>query len=218
MNACFYHPEDVREHMLALAPQQPEALMMGPAGRCIPGALKSADAQGRVVFAPKGRLMAPPPGLTVRLDVQRSLATWAFYTDTFGSDEHGHWVLERPRILRRQAERRIHARIALSEEDGLRLNVPGSTRCPVVDLSKGGLAFRCDLLSPWARMRVPFMAHLDVPDMGEVPVRVEIRHLRLDPAGNQTRLAGARIWCLDGKGEGWWEHLMAELSAASGQD
>ena len=217
MNGCYYRPEDVREHLLGLAPQRPEAMMMGPAGRCIPGNLMSADGEGRVTFAPQSRLMAPPPGLTVRMDVQRTQATWAFYTDTFGSDEDGHWVLERPRVLRRQEERRLHARIGLAEEDGLRLVVPGSEPCPIVDLSKGGLAFRCDLLSPWARMRMPFMAHLEDAGLGTVPVRVEIRHLRLDPAGNQTRLAGARIWCLDEPGERWWDGLMIELTAAQSE-
>jgi hypothetical protein len=68
---------------------------MGPAGRCIPGNLTSADADGRVTFAPGARLMAPPPGLTVCIDFQRSRATWAFYTDTFGSDEDGHWKATR---------------------------------------------------------------------------------------------------------------------------
>jgi hypothetical protein len=133
---------------------------MGPAGRYIPGNLTSADAEGRITFAPGARLLAPPPGLTVRRDVQRSRATWAFYTDTIGSDEDDHWILERPRVLRRQEERRVQARIGLSEEDGLRL---------------------------------------------VVPVRVEIRRLRLVPAGNQTRFAGARIWCLDDTGGRWWD-------------
>lgn len=191
---------------------------MGPAGRCSPGNLTSADADGRVTFAPGARLMAPPPGLTVPIDVQRSRAIWAFYTDTFGSDEDGHWILERPRVLRRQEERRGHARIGLSEEDGLRLVVPGSEPCPIVDLSKGGLAFRCDLLSPWASMRVPFLAHLEDAELDAVPVRVEIRRLRLDPAGNQTRFAGARIWCLDDRGGRWWDRLMTELSAAQSKD
>jgi len=215
MNACYFHPAEVRTQLRGLAPHKPQATMMGPAGRCIPGSIASADREGRVTFAPSSRLMAPPPGLTVRLDVQRSEATWAFYTDTFGSDEDGHWILERPRVLRRQEDRRVHTRIPLAEDDGMRLTVPGSEACPVVDLSKGGLAFRCDLLSPWARMRIPFMAHLDVAEVGSIPVRVEIRNLRLDPAGSQTRLAGARILCLDERGDTWWDALMTELRDAS---
>lgn len=218
MNACYYRPDEVRERLLALAPHAPEAMMMGPSGRCIPGAVVAASADGRVVFAPQSRMMSPPPGLTVRMDVQRGDDCWAFYTDTFGSDEDGQWVLDRPRVLRRQEDRRAHARVALAEEKGLRLRVEGSEPCPVVDLSPGGLAFRCDLLSPWARMRVPFAARLEVGEVGEVPVRIEIRHLRLDPAGNQTRLAGARIWCLDAAGGVWWESLMAELRAQQPQD
>jgi hypothetical protein len=136
---------------------------------------------------------------------------WAFYTDTSGSDDQGRWILEQPTVLRSLEGRRSEQRVSPGPDHGLTLQVPGSGPCPIVDLSPGGLAFQCDFMAGWAQNRQSLMAEIQVPGVGGVPVWVQINHLRMDPAGNRTRLAGARITCLDEIGQTWWRELIEGL-------
>jgi hypothetical protein len=103
-----------------------------------------------------------------------------FYTQVVGEVD-GVWALQTPRIVRQRVERRATVRVPMADQDGLTLEVMRGGHAPVIDVSPGGLSFRCDLAAPWARMHRPFRAMLRADGEEPVALRLEIQHLRLDP-------------------------------------
>lgn len=103
-----------------------------------------------------------------------------FYTQFVGEVDRV-WALQTPRIVRPRVARRATVRVPMADQDGLPLEGMRGGHAPVIDVSPGGLSFRCDLAGPWARMGRPFRAMLRADGEEPVALRLEIQHLRLDP-------------------------------------
>jgi len=213
MNACFFRPDDVSHHLGQLLAERPDAMLVDHRGRVMEGVFCGSAEPLRIALAPQHRVIAPAPGYTVRLDVTGDDRTTGFYTQVVGEVD-GVWALQTPRVVRQRVERRAAVRVPMADQDGLTLDVMRGGRSPVIDVSPGGLSFRCDLAAPWARMRRPFRALLRAEGVEPVPLRLEIQHLRLDPGDSHTRIAGARVTVM-GDPAPWWQELVRAGAGAA---
>ncbi|GEM_PF-2511142 len=209
MTTCFFRPDDVSTHLTSLVAMRPDAMLVDHQGRVMEGVLCGSRDPFRLALAPQHRVIAPAPGYTVRLDVDHGDHVTGFYTQVVGEVD-GVWALQTPRVVRRRVERRRNRRVPMSDQQGLSLQVLEGGQCPVVDVSRGGLSFRCELGAPWARMRSPFPAVLEASGVPPVAMRLEIMHLRLDPGDRYTRIAGAQATVL-GPSATWWQDVVDAL-------
>lgn len=210
MSTCLYRPAQVSDHLEGLLDSRPDAILVDNRGQVVAGVLCGSVHPLRLALAPCHRVLGPPAGHSVRIGVQDGDRVTGFYTQVTGVHE-GVWALATPRVVRQRAERRASVRVPLGDQQGLVLQVRGGGVVPVVDVSHGGLSFRCDLVAPWARMRVPFRAMLTADGVPPVALRLEIQHLRLDPGDTRTRVAGARVTVL-GEAAAWWQDVTSVLA------
>ncbi len=216
MSVCLFRPQEVSAHLSSLLASQPDAMLVDHRGRAMDGVLCGSAEPLRLAMAPQHRVIAPAPGYTVRLDVPRDGAVTGFYTHVVG-EVAGVWALATPRVVRQRVERRRSVRVPLADQEGLVLQVGGGHRLPVIDVSPGGLSFRCDLAAPWARMRRSQTGFVLAPGVEPVPVRLVIQHLRLDPGERHTRIAGASLTVLGQGAAWWWELHEAMLRGTAGE-
>jgi hypothetical protein len=213
MNACYFHPDEVTALLGQMVQGCPSASLVDQQGRVLEGILCGSTTPLRVALAPQHWVGRPIPGQTVCLSVRDGQGVTDFYTQVKG-EENGVWALEIPRVLRRIGERRSTTRVAVSEGDGLHLQVLGGGVGAVLDVSRSGLAVRCQVSAPWARLRRPFEAMLSAEGVEPIRLRVEIHHLQLDPGRKHARIAGAKV-SLVGPGAQWWKDWIAVLERPS---